>query len=50
VEKRQLEGKATRARESCEECTCKGDLTTLELGFLQDIVMVDKPRICISST
>jgi hypothetical protein len=29
---------------------CKGDLMTLGLGFLQCIVMVDEPRIYISST
>jgi hypothetical protein len=42
-EKQHMRGKLAR-------CACKGNLTTLGLGFLQDIVMDDKPIICISST
>jgi hypothetical protein len=38
--KEQLEGKAVRARH-----TCKEDLTTLGLGFLQCIVRDDETRI-----
>jgi hypothetical protein len=31
-------------------CTCKGDINTLGLGFLHDILMDDNPRLGISST
>jgi hypothetical protein len=42
-EKQHVRGKHARH-------ACKGDLTTLGLGFLQYIVMDDEPRIYISST
>jgi hypothetical protein len=45
----QLE-KKKHMREKHVRCTCKGDLIILGLGFLQCIVMVDEPRIVISST